>query len=131
MLFQIKLNRNFMQDLIQKLQKGHGLTPEQSYEILNTIKEFIIEKFPMMGGALDNFFPAEVNEQRGTDTDKAQAVAGATPTGDTGTTAGPTPKGGSFLDPESDIPGEEGEREKQTAKDRLSDMVNPDKTDKH
>lgn len=116
-----------MQELIEKLKKGHGLTPEQSYGVLNTIKEFIIEKFPIAESMLDNFFPAEANEQRGTDTDIAQAVAGATSIGDTGTTEGPTPKGGSFLDPETDIPGEEGEREKQVAKDRLNEMVNPDK----
>ncbi len=116
-----------MQELIEKLKKGHGLTPEQSYGVLNTIKEFIIEKFPIAEGMLDNFFPAEANERSGTDTDKAQAVAGATATGDTGTTEGPTPKGGSFLDPQSDVPGEEGEIDKQSAKDRLNEMVNPDK----
>ena len=117
-----------MQELIEKLKKGHGLTPEQSYGVLNTIKDFIIEKFPMAGGMLDNFFPAKA-EQRGTDTDKAQAVAG---TGDTtddtgGNTEGPTQKGGSFLDPHTNIPGEASERGKQSAKDRLDEMVNPEK----
>ena len=124
-----------MQELIEKLIKGHGLTPEQSYGVLNTIKEFIVEKFPMAGGMLDNFFPAETkqketgtNKQKETDTDIAQAIAGAaTPTGDTGHTEGPTPKGGSFLDPQSDVPGVEGEKEKQSAIDRLNEMVNPDK----
>src|SRR5215213_9975160 len=115
-----------MQELIQKLIKGHGLTAEQSYGVLNTIKDFIIEKFPMAEGMLDNFFPAEANQQKGTDTDIAQAVAGATTTGDTGTTEGPISKGGSFLDPESGIPGDEAEKEKQSAKDRLNEMVNPD-----
>ena len=108
-----------MQELIEKLIKGHGLTPEQSYGVLNTIKEFIIEKFPMAEGMLANFFPAEADQQKGTDTDIAQAVAGATD--------GPTPKGGSFLDPESGVPGDEGEKEKQSAIDRLKDMVTPDK----
>ncbi len=112
----------FMQELIEKLKKGHGLTPEQSYGVLNTIKDFIIEKFPMAEGMLNNFFPAEADQQKETDTDKAQAVAGATTTGDTGTTEGPTPKGGSFLDPETGIPGDQGE---QAAKDRLNEMVSP------
>ena len=118
-----------MQELIEKLKKGHGLTPEQSYGVLNTIKDFIIEKFPMAEGMLGNFFPAETNEQRGTDTDKSQAVAGTGDTGDDtgGTTEGPTSKGGSFLDPQPKKPGTEGDREKQTAKDRLDEMVNPDK----
>jgi hypothetical protein len=116
-----------MQELIQKIQNEHGLTAEQAHGILNTIKDFVKEKFPMIGGAIDNVFPAQFNEQEGTDTDVAQALAGATPTSDTGTTEGPASKGGSFLDPQSDIPGEEGEKEKQSAKDRLNDMVNPDK----
>ena len=118
-----------MQELIEKLKKGHGLTPEQSYGVLNTIKEFIIEKFPMAEGMLGNFFPAEANEQRGTDTDKAQAVAGTGDTADDtgGTTEGPTQKGGSFLDPHTNVPGEASERGKQPAKDRLDEMVNPDK----
>lgn len=118
-----------MQELIEKLKKGHGLTPEQSYGVLNTIKEFIIEKFPMAEGMLDNFFPAEAEEKRGTDTDLAQAVAGTGATADDtgGTTEGPTSKGGSFLDPQLEKPGTEGDREKQTAKDRLDEMVNPDK----
>ena len=116
-----------MQELIEKLKKGHGLTPEQSYGVLNTIKDFIIEKFPMAEGMLGNFFPAEKNEQS-TDTDKAQAVAGTGAIADDtgGTTDGPTAKGGSFLDPQPAIPGKEGNKE-QSPKDRLDEMVSPDK----
>lgn len=74
-----------MEELIKKLQDNHGLTAEQSYEILNTIKEFIKEKFPMVGGAVDNLFQNN-NE-------------GNTPSsGDTGSTEGSAAKGGSFLD---------------------------------
>ena len=116
-----------MQELIENLKKNHGLTPEESYGVLNTIKDFIIEKFPMAEGMLDNFFPAEANEKRETDTDKVQAAAGATPTGDTGTTEGPTSKGGSFLDPASDVTAEEGQTDKQSGKHNLNEMVNPDK----
>jgi len=47
-----------MQELIQKLQDNHGLSADQSYSILNTIKDFVKEKFPMIGGAIDNVFPA-------------------------------------------------------------------------
>jgi hypothetical protein len=113
-----------MQELIEKLTKGHGLTPEQSYGVLNTIKEFIIEKFPMAAGMLDNFFPAEADHQKGTDTDKAQAVAGATSTGDTGSTEGPESKGGSFLDNISEmIPGEMGEKAEQFIKDKVGNIT--------
>ena len=46
-----------MEELIQKLQSIHGLSAEQSHGILNTITTFIKEKFPMVAGAIDNFFP--------------------------------------------------------------------------
>ncbi|MEP6595315.1 MAG: hypothetical protein ABJA71_05180 [Ginsengibacter sp.] len=74
-----------MEELIKKLQDNHGLTAEQSYGILNTIKEFIKEKFPMVGGAVDNLFQYD-NE------------ANTTSSGDTGSTDGPAVKGGSFSD---------------------------------
>ena len=96
-----------MQDLIEKLQKENGLSAEQSRGVLNTVKEFIKEKFPMIGGAVDNMFPAD-------------NAAGSTPTGDTGNTEGPAQKGGSFLDKISDfIPGEMGEKAEQFAKDKF------------
>ena len=74
-----------MQELIKKLQDNHGLTTEQSYGILNTIKEFIKEKFPMVGGAVDNLFQFEDENN-------------TTSSGDVGSTQGPAVKGGSFLD---------------------------------
>src|SRR5665647_1218082 len=45
-----------MEELIQKLQKAHGLSAEQSHGILNTITGYIKEKFPMVAGAVDNLF---------------------------------------------------------------------------
>ena len=77
-----------MEELIKKLQEKNGLTSDQSYGVLNTIKDFIKEKFPMVGGMVDNLFLDDnANE--------------TTPAGDTGTTQGPAKKGGSFTD---DIP---------------------------
>lgn len=100
-----------MQELLDKLQNLHGLNPEQAHGILNTIKEFIKEKFPMMAGAVDNLFPAR--------TETTNPV-----TGDTGTTEGPTQKGGSMLDKISDlVPGEMGERAEQFAKDKLGGIL--------
>jgi hypothetical protein len=110
-----------MQELIEKLKNEHRLSTEQVNGILNTIKNYVKEKFPMIGGAIDNVF----GSQEGTDTDIAQAAAEVTPAGDTGTTEGPTPKGGSFLDTESSTPGKEQEKEKQAAKDKLDEMVKP------
>jgi hypothetical protein len=79
-----------MQELIQKLQETHGLSAEQSYGILNTIKDFIKQKFPMVEGAIDNLFPHYDSGD-------------TTPVGDTGSTERPEPKGGSFSDKE-DLP---------------------------
>ena len=69
-----------MQELIKKLQDNHNLTAEQSYGILNTIKEFIKEQFPMIGGAVDNLFQND-NESN------------TTSSGDTGSTEGAAVKG--------------------------------------
>lgn len=103
-----------MQELIERLQREHGLDPAQSYNILNTVKEFIKEKFPMVGGAIDNLFPQQP----------------ATPAGDTGTTEGPAQKGGSFLDRISDyIPGDLREKAEQIAKNNLGGMFGSEKKD--
>ena len=48
-----------LQELIQKLQKDHGLTSEQSTGILSTVTGFIKEKFPMMKDAVDKMFAAQ------------------------------------------------------------------------
>jgi len=110
-----------MQELIEKLKSLHGLSHDQAHGILNTIKDFVKQKFPMVAGALDNIFPQA--PAPGTDTDVAQAVAGTTPAGDTGSTEGSDPKGGSFLDKISDfIPGEAGEKAEDFAKDKLGGM---------
>jgi hypothetical protein len=45
-----------MDELIQRLQKNHGLSAEQSHGVLNTITDYVKEKFPMVGGAVDNLF---------------------------------------------------------------------------
>ena len=103
-----------MQELIKKLQNEHGLNPEQSHGILNTIKNFITEKFPMIGSAIDNLF-----ENDG---------VGHTIAGDTGTTEGPAQKGGSFSDEMSDhIPGNIGENAEQVTKNKLGGMLGGNK----
>ena len=66
-----------MQELIDKLQSTHGLSAEQAHGVLNTIKEFVKEKFPMVGGAIDSILPSPAENSGGTDTDVAQAIAGS------------------------------------------------------
>ena len=75
-----------MQELIKKLQDTHGLSNEQSHSILNTVKDYIKQKFPMIGGAVDNLFQHH---------DDAVVKTSA---GDTGSTEGSAAKGGSFSD---------------------------------
>ena len=112
-----------MHELIQKLQNEHGLQPAQSEGILNTVKAFIKEKFPMMAGNIDSLFPTNLTGGNAQSTN-----IGTTEVGDTGSTQGPAQKGGSFLDKISDfVPGETGEKAEQFAKDKLGGMFSSDK----
>lgn len=45
-----------MNELIDKLVKEAGLTPEQAQKSLQVVVDFVKEKFPMLGGAVDNIF---------------------------------------------------------------------------
>lgn len=42
-----------MQELIDKLKAEANLTDEQATKVLATIKDFVVEKFPMMEGAVE------------------------------------------------------------------------------
>lgn len=48
-----------LQDLVQKLQKEHGLTGEQLTGVLSTVTGFIKEKFPMMNDSMDKMSVAQ------------------------------------------------------------------------
>ena len=45
-----------MQELIDKLKAEAGLTDEQAGKAIVTIKDFVIEKYPMLEGAINNVF---------------------------------------------------------------------------
>lgn len=45
-----------MQELINRLTANAGINEEQAMKALETIKDFVKEKFPMLGGAVDNMF---------------------------------------------------------------------------
>lgn len=47
-----------MQELIDRLKETAGITDEQAAKALEAIKDFVKEKFPMLGGAVDNMFGA-------------------------------------------------------------------------
>ncbi|MDE3235161.1 MAG: hypothetical protein KGO81_04330 [Bacteroidota bacterium] len=45
-----------MNELIERLAAEAGLTPEQAKKAVETIAAYVKEKFPMLGGAVDNIF---------------------------------------------------------------------------
>ena len=115
-----------MQELITRLTEKAGISAEQATKTIDTIKEFVKEKFPMLSGAVDNMF--------------AGSADSATPAA----TAATAPKAEehSMLDKISDvIPGQTGEKIEDFAKkaadkaedvfdnvkDKLSDMFGGDK----
>jgi hypothetical protein len=50
-----------MNELINRLQET-GLTEEQAAKAIETIAGFVKEKFPMLGGAVDQIFTAGNNQ---------------------------------------------------------------------
>lgn len=95
-----------MEELIKRLQNNHGLSSEQSHGILNTITDYVKEKFPMVGGAIDNLF------QSGT----TPSGPGTTPTDVNNNVA----NDGSPLDNISNfIPGGAGEKLEELAKEKF------------
>lgn len=47
-----------MQELIDRLKSEAGLTDEQARQALATIKNYVVEKYPMLEGAVNNVFGA-------------------------------------------------------------------------
>ena len=45
-----------MQELIDKLKAEAGLTDEQAKKAIETVKNFVVDKFPMLEGAVGNLF---------------------------------------------------------------------------
>ena len=89
-----------MQELINKLTEKAGISAEQAGKAIDTIKEFVKEKFPMMSGAVDNLFSAQAGDATA---QVASQVKDAS--------------GGSILDKISDvIPGQTGEKVEEVAK---------------
>jgi hypothetical protein len=43
-----------MNELIDKIVAETGVTPEQAAKTLEVIKSFVTDKFPMLGGAVEN-----------------------------------------------------------------------------
>jgi hypothetical protein len=45
-----------MDELISKLKAEAGLTDEQARKAIEAIKNYVVEKFPMLEGAVENLF---------------------------------------------------------------------------
>lgn len=87
-----------MQELINKLTEKAGISAEQASKAIDTIKDFVKEKFPMMAGAVDNLF------------------AESAPAAQTNTTTSATGSS-SIMDKISDvIPGDAGQKVEDFAK---------------
>jgi hypothetical protein len=102
-----------MEELIQKLQQVHGLSAEQSQKILGTIADYLKEKFPMVGGAIDNLF------QSGT----TPSGPGTTPEDVQSTVQDPLNNNSDLMDKVSQfIPGANEENIQDFAKKNLSGL---------
>lgn len=90
-----------MQELIDRLTANTGISIEQASKSIETIKDFVKEKFPMLGGAVDNMFAPQ-----------AENTATTQPTAEV-----PKEEEHSILDKISDvIPGATGEKVEAFAK---------------
>lgn len=43
-------------ELVDRLKSESGLSEDQAHNVLNTIKNFVVEKYPMLQGAVGNIF---------------------------------------------------------------------------
>ena len=43
-------------ELIDKLKSQAGLSDEQANKVIDTIKEFVVDKYPMLSGAVNSMF---------------------------------------------------------------------------
>ncbi|HVE60859.1 MAG TPA: hypothetical protein VNA26_03520 [Chitinophagaceae bacterium] len=43
-------------ELVERLKTGAGLSDEQAQKVMETIKNFVVEKYPMLQGAVTNLF---------------------------------------------------------------------------
>jgi hypothetical protein len=107
-----------MEELIQKLQSNHNLSAEESHKILGTIADYLKEKFPMVGGAIDNLF------QSGT----TPTGPGTTPEDVQSTVADPINDNSDLMDKISKfIPGANNQNIEEFAKKNLSGLFGENK----
>ena len=47
---------NPVNELVDRLKNQVGLSDDQANQVVNTIKNFVVEKYPMLQGAVGNIF---------------------------------------------------------------------------
>lgn len=101
-----------MNELIEKLISQAGITADQAQKSLETVKDFVKEKFPMLGGAVDNIFNSEL-----------KATTAPDPLDEPGLLP-ETKDSGTWMDKISDvIPGDIGEKIESLAKKAADESV--------
>jgi hypothetical protein len=43
-------------ELVERLKNRVGLSDEQANNVVETLKDFVVEKYPMLQGAVENIF---------------------------------------------------------------------------
>ena len=43
-------------ELVERLKSEAGLSEEQASQVIETIKNFVVDKYPMLSGAVNNLF---------------------------------------------------------------------------
>ena len=43
-------------ELVEKLKAQAGLSDEQANKVIDTIKEFVVDKYPMLSGAVNSMY---------------------------------------------------------------------------
>ena len=43
-------------ELVERLKSQSGLSDEQASQVIETIKSFVVDKYPMLSGAVNNLF---------------------------------------------------------------------------
>lgn len=46
-------------ELVERLKTDAGLSDEQAQKVIQAIKSFVVEKYPMLAGAVNNMFGAQ------------------------------------------------------------------------
>ena len=55
-MFGFNTDKGQINELVERLKAQVGLTDEQASKTMETIKDFVVEKYPMLQGAVNSIF---------------------------------------------------------------------------